>query len=71
MDMKTVARDSFQVVVYRVAAVTSFSFFFYIKFFRLQHRLRKTMRKLGRYLINSKILACSPLYPPKPSRTMR
>lgn len=28
MDMKTVARDSFQVVVYRVAAVTSFFFFF-------------------------------------------
>lgn len=29
------------------------------------------MRKLGRYLINSKILACLPLYPPKPSITMR
>ena len=28
MDMKTVARDSFQVVVYRVAAVTSLFFFF-------------------------------------------
>lgn len=33
MDMETVARDSFQVVVYRVAGVTSFSFFSTLSFF--------------------------------------